>query len=99
VTDLERPAAFATAAGKSLVRISRNRREIQYVVLKAIASMAQERPQMFRPFLPDFFVKATDASFCRILKLDILTALTDRDNVTQVVCSARRVLGTRGAAR
>jgi AP-3 complex subunit beta len=51
------------------VRISRNRREIQYVVLRAISSMAQERPAMFRSFLPDFFVKATDPSFCRGLKV------------------------------
>ena len=78
--------ATATQLGKSLVRISRNRREIAFVVLKAIASMAQERPSMFRPFLQDFFVKpATDPSFCRTLKLDILTALTDAANVTLVL--------------
>lgn len=77
---------IAAQLGKSLVRISRNRREIAFVVLKAIASMAQERPSMFRPFLRDFFVQpAADPSFCRTLKLDILTALTDADNVPLVL--------------
>ncbi|KAM3576770.1 hypothetical protein VYU27_001364 [Nannochloropsis oceanica] len=76
----------AAQLGKSLVRILRNRREIAFVVLKAIASMAQERPAMFRPFLQDFFVKpATDPSFCRTLKLDILTALTDAGTVSLVL--------------
>jgi AP-3 complex subunit beta len=77
--------AACAQLGKSLVRISRNRREIAFVVLQAIAAMAQERPAMFRPFLPDFFVKATDPSFCRALKLDILTALVDAANVTPVL--------------
>ena len=77
--------ATCAQLGKSLVRISRNRREIAFVVLQAIAAMARERPAMFRPFLPDFFVKATDPSFCRTLKLDILTALVDAGNVTPVL--------------
>lgn len=77
--------ATCAQLGKSLVRISRNRREIAFVVLQAIAAMAWERPGMFRPFLPDFFVKATDPSFCRALKLDILTALVEAGNVTAVL--------------
>jgi len=51
--------------GKALVRILRNQREIQYVVLTCISTMAQERPAMFRPFLQDFFVKGTDPVFNR----------------------------------
>lgn len=77
--------ATCAQLGKSLVRISRNRREIAFVVLQAIAAMARERPAMFRPFLPDFFVKATDPSFCRALKLDILTALVEAGNATAVL--------------
>eukprot|EP01038_Epipyxis_sp_PR26KG_P016913 gene16913-23210_t len=49
--------------GKALVRILRNSREIQYVVLTSINTMAQERPELFRPYLHDFFVKATDPIF------------------------------------
>lgn len=48
---------------KSLVRILRNRREMQYIVLTAIHGMACECPQMFQTYLSDFFVKSADASF------------------------------------
>lgn len=51
--------------GKALVRILRNKREVQYVVLHSINSMAKERPQMFRSFLSDFFIKSTDPVFIR----------------------------------
>ena len=51
--------------GKALVRISRNQREVQYVVLHAMNRMARERPHLFRSFLTDFFVKATDPLFNR----------------------------------
>lgn len=77
-------SSTAAAMGKALVRILRNAREIQYVVLKAIATMARERPQMFAPFLHDFFVKATDPSFSRALKLQVLTCLTSAANVQEV---------------
>jgi len=73
--------ATCTLIGKSLVRIMRNQREIQYVVLSVISSMATARPGMFLPFLQDFFVRATDPSYARKLKLDILTSLVTEDTV------------------
>jgi hypothetical protein len=51
--------------GKALVRILRNRREVQFVVLNSINAMARERPAIFRPFLSDFFIKSTDPTFNR----------------------------------
>lgn len=54
-----------TQIGKALVRIMRNQREIQFVILTSIASMARERPNMFLPYLSDFFVKPSDPIFCR----------------------------------
>ncbi|KAL7544429.1 hypothetical protein ACHAWF_007809, partial [Thalassiosira exigua] len=63
------------ALGKALVRIHRDRREIQYVVLVSIRTLVQECPSAFSPFLNDFFVKGTDPSFTRMIKLDILVAL------------------------
>jgi AP-3 complex subunit beta len=50
---------------KALVRILRNRREIQFVVLTSISTMAQQRPAMFRPFLSDFLISSTDPVFNR----------------------------------
>jgi AP-3 complex subunit beta len=46
-----------SAIGKALVRIHRDRREIQYVVLTSIQTLVHECPSAFAPFLPDFFVK------------------------------------------
>lgn len=46
-----------SAIGKALVRIHRDRREIQYVVLTSIQTLVDECPSAFAPFLPDFFVK------------------------------------------
>ncbi|KAJ8598604.1 hypothetical protein CTAYLR_001704, partial [Chrysophaeum taylorii] len=71
--------------GRALVRILRNKREIQYVVLKSIATMATERPAMFRKYLKEFFVKETDAGFNRDLKLEILTALATTENATPIL--------------
>lgn len=63
------------AMGKALVRIHRDRREIQYVVLSSIRTLAKECPSAFAPFLHDFFIKAMDPPFTRLIKMDILTSL------------------------
>lgn len=64
-----------SSIGKALVRIHRDRREIQYVVLSSIRTLVHECPSAFAPFLQDFFVMAMDPAFTRIIKLEILTAL------------------------
>jgi len=64
-----------SAMGKALVRIHRDRREIQYIVLNSIRMLATECPSAFLPFLHDFFVKALDPPFTKFIKLDILTSL------------------------
>jgi len=71
--------------GKALVRILRNHREIQYVVLMSIQTMARDRPIMFRPFLSEFFVKSMDPVFNRSLKLEILTSMAFNDNVQTIL--------------
>lgn len=71
--------------GKALVRILRTNREVQYVVLNCINTMARDRPQMFRPFLSEFFVKSTDPVFNRLLKLEILSCLCEKENVQTIL--------------
>ncbi|GMI37176.1 hypothetical protein TrRE_jg6179 [Triparma retinervis] len=61
--------------GKAMVRICRDRREIQYVVLQSIRYLVVPAPSAFSPFINEFFVRATDPSFARMAKLDILTSL------------------------
>lgn len=77
--------ATSTLIGKSLVRIMRSQREIQFVVLSVISSMATSRSDMFLPFLQDFFVRATDPAYARKLKLEILTSLVTKDNVAIIL--------------
>ena len=58
-----RSAQVMQQVAKAMVRILRTRREVQFVVLHCVRSMARERPAIFKPFLPDFVVKATDPLF------------------------------------
>jgi AP-3 complex subunit beta len=74
-----------SALGKSLVRIYHDRREIQFVVLNSIRALVWECPSAFTPFLNDFFVKAMDPSFTRLVKLDILAALCLEPNAITAV--------------
>jgi AP-3 complex subunit beta len=70
---------------KALVRILRNPREIQYVVLDAIKSMAQAQPSLFVSYLHDFFIKSSDPIFNRLLKLEIISSITTKQNIAIVL--------------
>jgi AP-3 complex subunit beta len=76
--------------GKALVRIHRDRREIQYVVLSSIRTLATVSPSAFAPFLHDFFVKAMDPPFTRHIKLDILTSLALEPKAIETVLKELR---------
>lgn len=76
--------------GKALVRIHRDRREIQYVVLSSIRTLVAECPSAFAPFLHDFFVKAMDPPFTRLIKLDILISLALEPAAIEVVLGELR---------
>lgn len=79
-----------SALGKALVRIHRDRREIQYIVLVSIRKLVQECPSAFSPFLNDFFVKGMDPSFTAMIKLDILVSLsTDPKSINAVLTELR----------
>jgi AP-3 complex subunit beta len=51
-----------SSIGKALVRIHRDRREIQYVVLTSIRTLVHECPSAFAPFLQDFFVMVSQCA-------------------------------------
>ncbi|CAM9291460.1 unnamed protein product [Discosporangium mesarthrocarpum] len=80
-----RNGATLAQIAKAMARILRNRREIQYVVLDSIRAMAGESPSMFRPFLQEFFVKASDPLFSCTLKLDILTLLVSSESCSAIL--------------
>lgn len=52
----EPDSAANRAIGRALVRVMRNHREIQFVVLKTIVTIAADRPGIFEPFLKNFFI-------------------------------------------
>lgn len=77
-------------------------------------TMVAESPSIFRPFLQEFFVKASDPLFTCKLKLDVLTALATKDNCATIlgelqtyvlhrdksfVCAAVRAVGRVADAR
>jgi len=68
-----------------LVRLARNRQSVSYAVLCNICTMAQERPDLFRVFLKDFFVNYFDSGFVRSLKLSILSAIATDTNITLIL--------------
>jgi AP-3 complex subunit beta len=79
------PTMEASKVGKSLVRILRANREVQYVVLSNIASMSATRPGMFEQHLSEFFVDAGDPEFTRALKLEVLTNIANESNISRIL--------------
>ncbi|XP_062290410.1 AP-3 complex subunit beta-1 isoform X1 [Scomber scombrus] len=70
---------------KSLVRLLRSHREVQYIVLQNIATMSIQRKGMFEPYMKSFYVRSTDASHIKTLKLEILTNLANEANISTIL--------------
>ncbi|XP_052377394.1 AP-3 complex subunit beta-1-like isoform X5 [Oncorhynchus keta] len=70
---------------KSLVRLLRSHREVQYVVLQNIATMSIQRKGMFEPYMKSFYVRSTDATHIKSLKLEILTSLANEANISTIL--------------
>uniref|UniRef100_A0A673H390 AP-3 complex subunit beta n=1 Tax=Sinocyclocheilus rhinocerous TaxID=307959 RepID=A0A673H390_9TELE len=70
---------------KSLVRLFRSHREVQYIVLQNIATMSIQRKGMFEPFMKSFYVRSTDATHIKTLKLEILTNLANEANISTIL--------------
>ena len=51
---------------------------MQYAVLSNIATWTCIRPELFRPYLYDFFVKGDDGQMQRELKLEVLVHIVDK---------------------
>ncbi|KAL1492701.1 hypothetical protein ABEB36_010917 [Hypothenemus hampei] len=68
-------------AAKALVRLLRSHVEVQSLVLNAIASISSKNRDMFEPYLRSFFVRTSDPTNVKLLKLEILTNLTTEGSV------------------
>uniref|UniRef100_A0A8Q3SHS6 Adaptor related protein complex 3 subunit beta 1 n=1 Tax=Homo sapiens TaxID=9606 RepID=A0A8Q3SHS6_HUMAN len=62
------PKSEAGIISKSLVRLLRSNREVQYIVLQNIATMSIQRKGMFEPYLKSFYVRSTDPTMIKTLK-------------------------------
>uniref|UniRef100_A0A4W3K0V7 AP-3 complex subunit beta n=1 Tax=Callorhinchus milii TaxID=7868 RepID=A0A4W3K0V7_CALMI len=79
------PKSEVTIVAKSLVRLLRSHREVQYIVLQNIATITIQRKGLFQPYLKSFYIRSTDPTQIKILKLEILTNLTSEINISTVL--------------
>ncbi|XP_043563016.1 AP-3 complex subunit beta-1 isoform X1 [Chiloscyllium plagiosum] len=79
------PKSEVNLVAKSLVRLLRSHREVQYIVLQNIATMTIRNKGMFEPYLKSFYIRSTDPTQIKILKLEILTNLTSETNISIVL--------------
>ncbi|XP_068622405.1 AP-3 complex subunit beta-2 [Battus philenor] len=69
------PAQELPPVAKAMIRLLRAPIEIQSVVLNSIAALTVTRRSLFEPFLKSFFVRNSDPTHIKLLKLEILTNL------------------------
>ncbi|KAH6936775.1 hypothetical protein HPB50_021518 [Hyalomma asiaticum] len=79
------PRAEVALVVKSLIRLLRSHREIQTVVLSNIATMSTRCRGLFEPFLRSFFVRSSDPTHIKLLKLEVLTNLAGETNVPVIL--------------
>lgn len=79
------PRSESVVAAKALVRLLRSHTEVQSIVLNAIASISYQRRILFDPFLKSFFVRTSDPTRVKLLKLDILTNLATDSNISVIL--------------
>ncbi|XP_006873361.1 PREDICTED: AP-3 complex subunit beta-1-like [Chrysochloris asiatica] len=79
------PKSEVAVISKSLVRLLRSNREVQYIVLQNIATMSIQRKGMFEPYLKSFYVRSTDPTMIKTLKLEILTNLANEANISTLL--------------
>lgn len=79
------PKAEVGVVARSLIRLLRSHREIQYVVLSNVATMAAKRKGMFEPYLKSFYVRSSDPLHIKLLKLEILTSLATETNISTIL--------------
>ncbi|XP_034091980.1 AP-3 complex subunit beta-2 isoform X1 [Gymnodraco acuticeps] len=79
------PKAEIGVIAKALVRLLRSHSEVQYVVLQNVATMSIKRRGMFEPYLKSFYIRSTDPTQIKILKLEVLTNLANETNISTIL--------------
>ena len=77
-----RKTATLSKIVKALCRHALGPKEVQIIVLEHIVAFAKDRPELFKPYLNDFFVQcSSDPTPARKCKLKMLCLLADELNV------------------
>uniref|UniRef100_A0A3B4WDQ8 AP-3 complex subunit beta n=1 Tax=Seriola lalandi dorsalis TaxID=1841481 RepID=A0A3B4WDQ8_SERLL len=89
------PKAEVGVIAKALVRLLRSHSEVQYVVLQNVATMTIKRRVsytwwyflcgMFEPYLKSFYIRSTDPTQIKVLKLEVLTNLANETNISTIL--------------
>ncbi|XP_044765824.1 AP-3 complex subunit beta-1 isoform X2 [Coccinella septempunctata] len=79
------PKGEMQLAVKALVRLLRSHVEVQSIVLNAIVSISFKNKSLFESYLKSFFVRTSDPTNVKLLKLEILTNLTSEYNVSAIL--------------
>ncbi|XP_031419774.1 AP-3 complex subunit beta-2 isoform X1 [Clupea harengus] len=79
------PKAEVGVIAKALVRLMRSHSEVQYVVLQNVATMSIKRRGMFEPYLKSFYIRSTDPTQIKVLKLEVLTNLASETNISTIL--------------
>uniref|UniRef100_A0A8C9VMC4 AP-3 complex subunit beta n=1 Tax=Scleropages formosus TaxID=113540 RepID=A0A8C9VMC4_SCLFO len=79
------PKAEVGVIAKALVRLMRSHSEVQYVVLQNVATMTIKRRGMFEPYLKSFYIRSTDPTQIKVLKLEVLTNLANETNISTIL--------------
>lgn len=79
------PRNEVNLVAKALIRLLRSHKEVQSVVLTNIASMSTQRKSIFEPYLKSFFVRTSDPTHIKLLKLEILTNLATAATISVIL--------------
>ena len=79
------PSQLCVTVMPALIRLCRNKRSVQYVLLTNALTMCKARPGLFTPHVKDFYVNASDAAYVKQLKLEILSYIVNESSVVALV--------------
>ncbi|XP_067931341.1 AP-3 complex subunit beta-2-like [Watersipora subatra] len=79
------PKSEVGLVARAMIRLLRSHKEIQFIVLSNIATLALNRRGMFEPYIKSFYINANDAIHIKLLKLEILTSLATENNVSVMI--------------
>lgn len=79
------PIEHCGESARALIHHVHTRREVSYVLLANIATMTNDRPEMFTAYYKDFYIRATEPTFLKEIKLDILSKLATESNINAIL--------------